>query len=392
MTDSNKTPAIQAIRDLFPGFRTAAPDYDREGRFVHENYAALRSSSFFSLLVPNELGGGGCSHSDVAELLREMGQYCASTALAASMHTHLVAATVFRHLRGQPGEALLRRIATEQLVLVSTGAGDWVDSVGRAERVPGGYRVSGRKRFCSGSPAGDLLVTSAPWLEAEAGDEVLHFALSLKAEGVTIREDWDALGMRGTGSHSIELDGVLIPEAAVTLRRPRGHWHPVWDVVVGAAVPLFMAPYVGIAERAAALALESANARRSQALHYDNFGRMSQSLTLTQIAFREMLASAKGLAFEPKPDLSSHILTLKTLVARSSQETVERATAIVGGSSFFRNSELERLARDVRASAFHALPEREQLEFSGRVALGQTPISVEPTRVSSGQAPLLLAV
>ena len=56
------------------------------------------------------------------------------------MHTHLVAAAVWRHKHGQPAEALLRKIAASELVLVSTGAGDWVDSVGKAERAPGGYR------------------------------------------------------------------------------------------------------------------------------------------------------------------------------------------------------------------------------------------------------------
>ena len=46
-------------------------------------------------------------------------------------------------------------------MLVSTGAGDWIDSVGRAERAPGGYRVSARKRFGSCSPAGDMIVYPA---------------------------------------------------------------------------------------------------------------------------------------------------------------------------------------------------------------------------------------
>ena len=82
--------------------------------------------------------------------LREHAHYCGSTALALSMHTHLVAAAVWRFRHGQPAEALLRKIAAGELVLISTGAGDWVSSVGRAEPVPGGYRVDAVKRFASG--------------------------------------------------------------------------------------------------------------------------------------------------------------------------------------------------------------------------------------------------
>ena len=108
-----------------------------------------------SALVPSELGGGGATHGEVCQVLRELAHHCGSTALALSMHTHLVAAAVWRHKHGQPAEALLRKIAASELVLVSTGAGDWVDSVGKAERAPGGYRVSAVKRFGSGSPVGD---------------------------------------------------------------------------------------------------------------------------------------------------------------------------------------------------------------------------------------------
>ena len=76
---------------------------------------------------------------------------------------------------------------------------NWI-YVGRAERVSGGYRVSAVKRFCSGAPVGDLLVTSAPTDGGEQGAEVLHFPVPLRAEGVRVRDDWDTLGMRATGS------------------------------------------------------------------------------------------------------------------------------------------------------------------------------------------------
>ena len=95
-------------------------------------------------------------------MLRELAHHCGSTALALSIHTHVLAATVWRWRQQQPLEPLLRRVAEEQIVLVSTGASDWLDSSGRADRVKGGYRVTGRKIFGSGAPAGTLLITS--WL------------------------------------------------------------------------------------------------------------------------------------------------------------------------------------------------------------------------------------
>src|SRR5690349_13922048 len=142
------------------------------------------------------------------------------------MHTHLVAATVWRRLQGQPVDALLRRIAAEQLVLVSTGASDWLTSSGTAVRVDGGFYVSGRKIFGSGSPAGDLLITTAVFEDPRDGATVLHFPVSMKGEGVTVLDNWRALGMRSTGSNDVIFENVFIPESVVSLRRPRGKWHP----------------------------------------------------------------------------------------------------------------------------------------------------------------------
>ena len=74
-------------------------------------------------------------------MLRTLAQYCGSTALALSMHQHLIAATVWKYRRGQGGEPMLKNIAEKQLVLVSTGAGDSLESNGSSTKTDGGYLV-----------------------------------------------------------------------------------------------------------------------------------------------------------------------------------------------------------------------------------------------------------
>ena len=69
-----------------------------------DNYAELRERKLFSAMVPAELGGGGLTHSEMCHLIRELAGYCSSTALAFSMHQHLVAAAVWNYRRGNPGE------------------------------------------------------------------------------------------------------------------------------------------------------------------------------------------------------------------------------------------------------------------------------------------------
>ena len=84
-------------------------------------------------------------------MLRALARYCPSTALALSMHTHLVTP---RRCGGISMDSR-RRLLTRSPRSVSScwsGGGDWLDSVGSAQRVEGGYRVSGQKRFASGAP------------------------------------------------------------------------------------------------------------------------------------------------------------------------------------------------------------------------------------------------
>jgi alkylation response protein AidB-like acyl-CoA dehydrogenase len=365
---------LEVVQKLGPRFGERAAAADVEGRFVRENYAELKEARLMSALVPSELGGGGATHGEVCQVLRALAHHCGSTALALSMHTHLVAAAVWRHKHGQPAEALLRKIAATELVLVSTGAGDWVDSIGTVERVAGGYRVSAVKRFGSGSPAGDMLMTSAPYQDPERGWEVLVFPVPLSAPGVTVRDDWDTLGMRATGSNSIELQNVFVADDAIALRRPRGAWHPSWSVTVTVAAPIFMAPYVGIAERAAALAREAVARRTPDPVLIQSLGELGNALTVAHLAFREMVEIANDFDFAPKTEDADRMLIRKTIAANAAIATVNKAVETVGGSALFRGLGIERLWRDVQGAAFHPLPEKKQLVFSGRVALGLPPV------------------
>lgn len=370
-TTAESTRWIELARQLGTGFAERAAAHDADGSFVAENYAALKQNKLFSVAVPTELGGGGASYGEICGLLGELAHSCGSTALALSMHTHLVAAAVWRHRHGQPAEALLRKIAASELVLVSTGAGDWVESVGRAERADGGYKVSAVKRFCSGAPAGDLLMTSAP---VDDSAEVLHFPVSLRAPGVTIRDDWDTLGMRATGSHSIELKDVFVADDAISLRRPRGQWHPSWNVVCTVALPIVVSVYVGIAERAAQLAREAAARREVDPILLQSLGALENSLAIAQMALREMVEITNDYDITPTTEDASRMLVRKTIAANAAIDTVSKAVTAVGGGAFYRRAGLERLLRDVQGAQFHPLPEKKQLDFTGRVLLGLPPV------------------
>jgi alkylation response protein AidB-like acyl-CoA dehydrogenase len=350
------------------GERAAA--FDAQDRFVAVNYEELKQHKVFSMLVPEDLGGGGATLTEVSDFLRSLAQNCASTALALSMHTHLVAATVFRHKKGQPGAKLLEKIAANQTVLVSTGATDWVNSNGSAKNVEGGYRVSGRKVFASGSPAADMLITTFVAEAEPEGPSVIHCPVPLTAPGVKRLDDWHTLGMRGTGSHTVVLEDVFVPAESIALKRPRGQWHPAWDVTLGVAPPVYMAPYVGLAQAAAKQALAHVKKSDKSIASLMTVGQMENALTTAELAFDDMVRLAGNLDFAPSLDNTNAQLVRKTILTRAVKETVERAVELVGGGGFYNKLPFERMWRDIQASHYHPLPEKKQHVFTGRYRLG----------------------
>jgi len=362
---------IELARELGPSFAARAAEHDRSASFVAENYAQLKQHKVFSAGIPIKLGGGGATHADVCSIVRELGKHCGATGLSFAMHSHPVAANVFKHLHGdEKATAALTKIASAELVIAGTGANDWLASSGEAIEVKDGYVVNAHKRFVSGGPGADLFVTSAVF-DGDDGPEVLHFAIPMNSDGVEIQSNWDALGMRGTGSNDIIMRDVFVPAAAIVTRRPIGVWHPMWDVIVPIALPIIVSCYVGLAEKATELAIDSASGKPHLA---PTIGQMQNELTIARMALAEMINAVDNLAFAPDMSVTDAILTRKAIAARAVKATVEIASELVGGAGFFRNHPVERIVRDIRALHFHPLPERIQQTFSGRLALGMEPI------------------
>jgi alkylation response protein AidB-like acyl-CoA dehydrogenase len=354
---------------LGPRFAERAAAHDADDSFVAENYAELKQARVFSAHVPAELGGGGASLEEICAFLGTLARYCDSTALAFSMHTHQVATAVWRWRHdGAPVEPLLRRIAAEELVLVSSGGSDWLPSSGTAAKVEGGYRVSARKIFSSGCPSGDLLITSAVYDDPGAGPTVLHFPLPLRDHGVRILDTWHTMGMRATGSHDVQIDQVFVPDAAIGARRPQGKWHHLFHLTVLLAFPIIYSVYVGIAETARDLAVREAAKKRHDPDVISLVGEMDTELATARLALGAMIESA--MHGKPEPRTTNVNLIARTLAGRAAIRTVEKAMEVVGGASFYRKLGLERLFRDIQGARYHPLQEKRQLRYTGRLALG----------------------
>ena len=365
-------PAIDwaaATDSIAAAIEEQAAAHDAEDTFVSDAYQLLKREGFFRALVPAELGGLGASLTEACGIIRRLGGACASTALAYSMHSHMVAVAAWRwRHEGASTDGLLRRVAAENLILVSSGGSDWLRSSGVATRTNGGFLVTARKVFSSGCPAGDLLVTSAVHDDPAAGPTVLHFAVPLKADGVRILDTWRVLGMRGTGSHDIELKEVFVADAAISGRRPQGKWHPLFHAISMIALPLIYSAYVGVAEGARAKALSVARRRPDDGSLAYLVGEMENAFATAEMALDRMIRDAES--GNPGPQATNRAVIGRAIAGQAAIRTVERAMEVAGGASFYRDLGLERAYRDVQGARFHPLQERPQLRYTGRLALG----------------------
>ncbi len=347
--------------------RAAAAEEDH---YVADNIKQLKASGLFEAGVPREFGGGGADVDQLAGMLRTLAYHCGSTGLAFSMHTNQVAVPAWRwrHQKLAAVEPLLKRIASERIQLLSSGGSDWIAGSGKAEKVDGGYRITARKIFTSGAPTGDLFMTTAV-LETEGEPpSVLHFGLPMNSPHVKVLDTWRTLGMRGTGSHDVMIDGHVVPDAAVALRRKAGEWHPLFQIIATIAFPLVYAVYLGVAESARDIALGLAK-RKSPGRHtVELAGRMETELAAARFAHESMLAAVRLNA--PSAASVNQVMIGRQLVGRHAIAAVEHAMEVAGGVGFYRSAGLERRFRDIQAARYHPLQSGPQAEYAGAMALG----------------------
>ena len=374
------------------GSRAAA--HDRDGTYPHESIRALRDAGYLVAPVPTHLGGLGVS--SVHDLVVASGRLArgdASVAIGVNMHLIAVMALARRlsvalaagktRRAGAFAESL-RTIVRERSVIAaaqSETSQDLTRPATRAERTTGGWRIDGHKVFCTMSPAATTLLTAVSFVD-DAGVERYGFVqIPADTPGVTVNGDWDALGMRASGSHSITLSGVELPADAVRGGFPTGETVPYLDRNMTSGL-FHASASLGIAEAAFARVATPERVRDDARANM-----LVAESAIDLAAGRGILARAASLVDEhyaahPADDgtddevvaVFSEGQAAKAFVVDAATRVVDRALALSGGAGYLNGSPLARAYRDVRAGAFmHPLGANRVYGFLARTALGLRP-------------------
>jgi alkylation response protein AidB-like acyl-CoA dehydrogenase len=228
--------------------------------------------------------------------------------------------------------------------------------------------VTGRKIFCTLSPAADVLYTSVTFAD-DHGEERYGYAMIPRGTpGVVVHDDWDALGMRASGSNSVTFEDVDLPASALVGGFPVGDTAAYMERNLNAGL-LHAAATLGVAESANAIARNRANGNQS--------GLLAEN-AVELAACQGVVARAAGLIDRPRSagvlELFVEAQAAKAFVSRTAPRIVDRALALSGGAGYMNGSLLARAYRDVRAGAFmHPLGDNRAYELIEQVALGREP-------------------
>ena len=399
-----QTPAGEAVaaaaQNLVPGFRKRAAAADRAGDMCRENFTELQSSRLAAAFVPEVLGGFGLdSVHDWLLLINTLARGDGSTAIAINMHLGFSRGLAIAYndalRKNRPTdatEAPLRAIVDGKMLVCATATERGTDNLHpltTATATDSGWEINGQKIFVTMSPIATHLAMNLRTTD-DAGDRISSTLLPINTPGLKTQGDWDALGMRASGSQSVKFENVQVASHAV---RPMGTWGQ-WTTASLISRTLgnlaLVAAFLGIAEHARDLAIAALGKqkRRGEAVA-DSPGvqQMVGEMEIELEACRSILQVAgmrtddwlAGSHESPPSIEDAHQLmkdyqTAKWTVNRGAIDIVNRAMDLVGGGGFMSNNALTQLYRDVRAGPFmQPLGATELRGYVGQVALGIYP-------------------
>src|SRR6185437_9959136 len=181
---------------LLEACRRRAAGYDRDNRFCQEDFDELKAAGYLRMAIPKEFGGLGFTLADVARETRRLAAYAPATALCLNMHHYWVGTAADSWRAGDKSVAFILEEAGKGEVFAAGHAESGnetsiVMSITKAEKVPGGYKFTGRKSFGSLTPVWTRLGLHGMDTSDPTAPKVVHAFLRRDAGGFTIKETWD---------------------------------------------------------------------------------------------------------------------------------------------------------------------------------------------------------
>jgi alkylation response protein AidB-like acyl-CoA dehydrogenase len=371
---------IEAARELGPLIRECAEQIERDRRLPRPLVRAMADAGLFRTWIPETLGGGERDPLTLIRAVEELARVDGSVGWC------LMIGASTATLAGYLPESGAREIYGSDPGVVTGSA---LMPRGRATPVAGGYRVSGRWSFASGSQHCSWLVGHCVVLDGDQprldGDgRPVSRLMFLPAADYQVIDTWSVGGLRGTGSHDFAVTDAYVPHDR-TLAFGDAPVQPgalYRFPLFGLMASVVSAVALGISRGAIDALVELAGSKSP--VNTRNLLR-ERAMVQVQVAQAEALTrSARALLFETVGDVwetvsagreaSLEQRTILRIAATNASQAAAQAVDLMynaaGASSIYTTSPLERAFRDVHTATQHALVQPIQYEAAGQLLLG----------------------
>ena len=371
-------------------FAEHAAEADRAGEFPEADLASLRGSGLLGVMVPERLGGPGATFAQYARVAMTLAGGSGASALVFNMHASVTGA-----LAHTP-DALARALGAPESYFVARDAllGDALDgsffAVAMSEHgggarlsamttayavTDGGFAIQGSKAFVSGALLADRYLVAA---RASDDPKRVSYFIVPAGRGVVVEPTWDAMGMRGTGSHDVHFDAVVPARALLGgvegLALLIAQLMPQWLVASYAAV------YVGVARSSIDAAVREVRARALDRLPAvrARIGRADAAVAAAEFA---VLDAAERIDRAPgEVETNRSVYRAKLLAGVTAFEVAASMLEACGASATRKGHHLERLYRDARCGSLQPATSDVCADWLGLATLGLDPDAAETPR------------
>jgi alkylation response protein AidB-like acyl-CoA dehydrogenase len=355
-------------------FAPLAEELDREQRYPYEHVRTFVETGLSGMLVPTAHGGAGLPMTAICAIVEEVSAACAST--GAILAAHALGAVPLQ-LAGTPEQqsALLGGLLRGEAVsfaLTEVGAGSDASAIVTTAVDEGdGFRIDGEKVYVGNGGAARHYVVFAK-TDPDAGARgITAFIVDGEADGVTIDRYEDKMGIRGTLTSNLKLDGVRVPASAMLGEHGRGLKLALRTLDLGR---------VSVAAQGLGVALAAYRLAAGEAVRRKTFGRAlidNQGISFRLADLAVELSAARMLTYEAARAhdegraVSMPGAMAKLYTSEVAHRAVDLAVQVHGGDGFCKPCPAERLYRDQRVLEIYEGASEIQRLVIGRAIAGE---------------------
>ena len=335
-----------------------AADVDESSRFPQEAFDALRAADFHAPHIPAEYGGAGADALAMCVVIEEVARACASSSLIPGVNLLgttpllLSASDELKHRYLPPvarGEAMFSYCLSEP-----EAGSDAAAMTTQAIRDGDGYVLNGVKRWITNAGVSDYYTVFAVTDPAKGTDGISAFVVQRSDPGVSFGAPEKKLGIRGSPTREVYLDGVRV--GAERMVGTEGSGFRTAMLTLDHTRVTIAAQAVGIAQGALDFALGYVQERRQfghPVAEFQGLQFLIADMGMRIEAARQLTYAAAGRSERDEPDLAFFGAAAKCFAADMAMAVTTDAVQLLGGYGYTRDFPVERMMRDAKITQIY---------------------------------------